>query len=52
MTDLDRKIWDIFPEESIFKTPTRYNMFAGVNITSFIKDWLIKRYSDEREQVN
>ena len=52
MTDLDRKIWDIFPEESIFKTPTRYNMFAGVNIPSFIKDWLIKRYSDEREQVN
>lgn len=52
MTDLDRKIRDIFPEESIFKTPTRYNMFAGVNVPSFIKDWLIKRYSDEREEVD
>lgn len=52
MTDLDRKIRDIFPEESIFKTPTRYNMFAGVNVPSFIKDWLIKRYSDEQEQVD
>ena len=52
MTDLDNKIHDIFPEESIYKTPTRYNMFAGVNLPSFIKDWLIKRYSDERENVD
>ena len=52
MTDLDRKIRDIFPEESIFKTPIRYNMFAGVNVPSIIKDWLIKRYSDEREEVD
>lgn len=52
MTDLDKKIRDIFPEESIYKTPTRYNMFAGVNIPSFIRDWLIKRYSDEHENVD
>ena len=52
MTELDNKIRDIFPEESIYKTPTRYNMFAGVNLPSFIKDWLIKRYSDERENVD
>lgn len=52
MTELDGKIHDIFPEESIYKTPTRYNMFAGVNLPSFIKDWLIKRYSNEREEVD
>ena len=52
MTELDKKIHDIFPEESIYKTPTRYNMFAGVNLPSFIKDWLIKRYSDEKENVD
>lgn len=52
MTDLDEKIRNIFPEESIYKTATRYNMFAGVNIPSFIKDWLIKRYSDENENVD
>lgn len=52
MTELDKKIHDIFPEESIYKMPTRYNMFAGVNLPSFIKDWLIKRYSDERENVD
>ena len=52
MTDMDNKIRDIFPEESIFKTPARYHMFAGVNIPSFIKDWLIKRYSDEQENID
>ena len=52
MTELDNKIRDIFPEESIYKTPARYNMFSGVNVPSFIKDWLIKRYSDERENVD
>ena len=52
MTDMDNKIRDIFPEESIFKTPARYHMFAGVNIPSFIKDGLIKRYSDEQENID
>ena len=32
MNELDNKIRDIFPEESIYKTPARYNMFAGVNL--------------------
>ena len=52
MTELDEKIRDVFPEESIYKTSTRYNMFAGVNIPSFIKDWIIKRYSNENEEVD
>lgn len=52
MTELDVKIRDVFPEESIYKTPTRYNMFASVNLPSFIKDWLIKRYSNENEEVD
>lgn len=52
MTELDNKIRDIFPEESIYKDPTRYNMFTGVNLPSFIKDWLIKRYSNEQEVVD
>lgn len=52
MNELDKKVRDIFPEESIYKTPTRYNVFAGVNVPSFIKDWLIKRYSDEQENLD
>ena len=45
MTDLDAKIKDIFPEESMHKTPDRYSFFSGVNVPSFIKDWLIKKFS-------
>ena len=29
MTELDYKIRDIFPEESIYKTPVRQNMFTA-----------------------
>ena len=47
MTDLDSKIRDIFPEESMHKTPDRYSLFSGVNVPSFIKDWLLKKFSDE-----
>ena len=50
--NLDNKIREIFPEESIYNTPTRYNLFAGVNVPSFIKVWLIKRYSDENEKID
>jgi len=52
MTELDAKIKDIFPEESIYKNPKRYNIFASVNLPSFIKDWLIKRYSNEKEEID
>lgn len=52
MTNLDDKIKDIFPEESMLKTPDRYSLFSSVNVPSFIKDWLIKRFSDDRGNVN
>lgn len=47
MTNLDEKIRDIFPEESMHKTPDRYSLFSGVNVPSFIKDWLIKKFSND-----
>lgn len=47
MTNLDKKIKDIFPEESMHKTPDRYSMFSGVNVPSFIKDWLLKKFSND-----
>lgn len=38
----DRKIQEIFPEETVFKTPKNYGVFSGQNLPSFVKDWLIK----------
>ena len=45
--NLDEKIKNAFPEESVYKSPEKYSIFTGWNLPSFVKDWLIKRYSDE-----
>lgn len=45
MNSLDRKIQQSFPGESVNKTPRRYRVFAGINLPSFIKDWLIKKFT-------
>jgi len=52
MNDLDIKIQRIFPEESVFKTPKNYSVFSGQNLPSFVKDWLIKRYTDENGELD
>ena len=44
---LDNKIKTVFAEESVFKTPERDSVFSGFTIPSFVKDWLIKRFTDE-----
>jgi len=47
MKQTDQKIKDVFPDVSVFKIPKNYSVFAGKNLPSFIKDWLIRRYTDE-----
>lgn len=47
MDYLDSKIKEIFPQESVLKIPEKYSIFHGKNIPSFIKDWLIKKFTDE-----
>ncbi len=46
MITLDEKIKQAFPDESVIKIPQNYSVFAGKNLPSFIKDFLIKRYTD------
>ncbi len=43
---LDEKIKRYFENEYVYKTPKNNSIFGGRNIPSFIKDWLIKKYSD------
>jgi len=47
MNNLDNKIKHVFPDESVYKTPKSYSVFSGKNLPSFIKDWLIKKYTDD-----
>lgn len=46
MNTLDDKIKQAFPDESVIKIPQNYSVFTGKNLPSFIKDFLIKRYTD------
>ena len=49
---LDEKIKNVFPEESVLKNPDKYAIFSGYGIPSFVKDWLIKRYTDEDDEID
>ncbi len=48
----DRKIQEIFKEETVLKTPKNYGVFSGQNLPSFVKDWLIKRYTHENGELD
>ncbi|MHA1755817.1 MAG: anti-phage BREX system Lon protease BrxL, partial [Promethearchaeota archaeon] len=52
MNSLDVKIQKSFPGESVYKTQKRYNVFSGMTLPSFIKDWLIKKYTNETGQLD
>lgn len=52
LNDLDKKIKEVFPEESVFKSRENYSVFSGKNIPSFIKDWLIKKFIDDDGYVD
>jgi len=52
MNKLDEKIQSVFKEESVLKTPERYQVFHGSPIPSFIKDWLIKRNTNSSCELN
>jgi len=52
MNKLDEKIKSVFKDESVLKTPERYQIFHGSPIPSFIKDWLIKKNTDSSGELN
>lgn len=52
MNELDIKIKELFKDESVLKTPERYKLFHGRLLPSFIKDWLVNKYTDEEGNLN
>jgi ATP-dependent Lon protease len=44
--DQEEKIKAVFPRESVLKNPALYDVFAGRNLPSYIKDWLVKCFTD------
>jgi ATP-dependent Lon protease len=47
MNELNETIREIFHEESVLKRPNEYRIFSGHNLPSFVKDWLVKKFTDE-----
>jgi len=47
----DEKIRSVFQEESVYKDDSVRSIFEGRKLPSFIKDWLIKRFS-EGDKIN
>jgi ATP-dependent Lon protease len=52
MDQLDEKIKNSFPDESVYKIPDRYSIFSGKSLPSFIKDWLIRKFTDEDGELD
>jgi ATP-dependent Lon protease len=52
MNMLDEKIKNSFPNESLFKSPDIYRVFSGFNLPSFIKDWILKKYTDDEGGID
>lgn len=44
---LDEKIRDVFPQESVYKDDNIRSILGTKKIPSFIRDWLIKKFSRE-----
>lgn len=52
MSYISEKIKEFFPDLAIMKNSTNNSLFAGRNIPSFVKDYIIMRFSDENGQVD
>lgn len=52
MDELDTKILKVFPEESVYKSSGKYNIFSGYTLPSFVKDWLVKKFTDENGHLD
>lgn len=52
MKEFGEKIKKIFPEESVFKSSEKYSIFSGHTLPSFVKDWLVKKYTDEHGDLD
>jgi ATP-dependent Lon protease len=51
MNNLDDRLRSVFPNESLFKSPEAYSIFSGYNLPSFIKDWVVKKFSGDEGTI-
>jgi len=49
---LSEKIKTIFPVESVYKDPKTSKFFSTLNIPSYLRDWLLKKFSSEDSNID
>lgn len=49
---MDDKIKHVFPEASVKKSAAIDSLFAGRNLPVFVRDYILRRFSDENGNVN
>lgn len=49
---LGEKIKTIFPVESVYKDPKTSKFFSTLNIPSYLRDWLLKKFSSEESNID
>lgn len=52
MSYISQKIKDYFPKWAIMKNSVNDSLFEGRNLPSFVKDYIITKFSNEEGQVN
>ncbi len=50
--ELGEKIKRFFPKESVYKDPQKSKFFSSLNIPSYLRDWLIKKFSTENGNID
>ena len=46
------KVRSIFSDMVVYKTPEQSKAFSALSIPSYLRDWLVKRFSDDDGRVN
>jgi ATP-dependent Lon protease len=49
---LQSKIIDIFAEMVVLKDPKRTEFFSNLSLPSYMRDWLVMKFSDEQGEIN
>lgn len=47
-----QKLRGVFAPTAVYKAPERNQRFSALSIPSYLRDWLVMRFSDDRGEVN
>lgn len=48
----DSKIRDVFPDMVVLKNPKQTEFFSNLSLSSYMRDWLIMKFSDENGETD